>query len=436
MKKVLKKLLPYSFVYIGVTIIFLALIVGTYMLPNTRIRGHVAESVALLKNEGLGYAPIFQSASATLDTHTDALILNIAMNKGMQEGESNIKKAVENSFYEDSSKAGVSSLENAISDSIINNHEYSRYWHGIQVLIRPLLLFFNYSEIRYILVIIIFVLLGIVFSMIGKQLGTKYSLAFAITISLMFVTLIPASIQYSSIFLVLLVSMIAVMFLYKIKKENYVALLFFVIGGVATFFDLLTYPLVTLGIPLTLAVVLENKKEKKLLEQILFIIKLGVIWAIGYGLWFFTKWVIASIILNKDAITLAINEILFRVNGTTAKPANRFDAIKDNVGYFFIPVAKNSLIAIGTILAVGLILYHKKLSRIKNVISLICIAVVPYVWYIVFAGHSTIHCWFTNKIQAMSVFAILCGIFYMVDVDKIGKYIKKLKRGGKNENNN
>ena len=29
MKKVLKKLLPYSFVYIGVTIIFLALIVGT-----------------------------------------------------------------------------------------------------------------------------------------------------------------------------------------------------------------------------------------------------------------------------------------------------------------------------------------------------------------------------------------------------------------------
>ena len=140
------------------------------MLPNTRIRGHVAESVALLKNEGLGYAPIFQSASATLDTHTDALILNIAMNKGMQEGESNIKKAVENSFYEDSSKAGVSSLENAISDNIINNHEYSRYWHGIQVLVRPLLLFFNYSEIRYILVIIIFALLGIVFSMIGKQL--------------------------------------------------------------------------------------------------------------------------------------------------------------------------------------------------------------------------------------------------------------------------
>ena len=130
-----------------------------------------------------------------------------------QEGESNIKNAVENSFYEDSSKAGVSSLENAISDSIINNHEYSRYWHGIQVLVRPLLLFFNYSEIRYILVIITFALLGIVFSMIGKQLGIKYSIAFAITISLMFVTLIPASIQYSSIFLVLLISMIAVMLL-------------------------------------------------------------------------------------------------------------------------------------------------------------------------------------------------------------------------------
>lgn len=100
------------------------------------------------------------------------------------------------------------------------------------------------------------------------------------------------------------------------------------------------------------------------------------------------------------------------MNGTATKPVNRLDAIKDNVGYFFIPIAKNSLIAIGAILAVGLILYHKKLSKIKNIISLICIAVVPYVWYVTFAGHSTIHCWFTNKIQAMSVFAIYADFLY------------------------
>ena len=178
-KTISKKILAYFIIYVGITILFVSLIIGAYMLPNTNIRGHIAESVALLKNEGLGYAPLFQNASATLDTHTDALILNIAMNKGMKEGESDIKRAVENSFYEDETKAGVSSLEKNISDGIINNHEYSRYWHGIQVIIRPLLMFFNYSEIRYIFMLMTFILLGVAFSMIGKQLGTKYSIAFA-----------------------------------------------------------------------------------------------------------------------------------------------------------------------------------------------------------------------------------------------------------------
>lgn len=435
-KTISKKILAYFIIYVGITMLFVSLIIGAYMLPNTNIRGHIAESVALLKNEGLGYAPLFQNASATLDTHTDALILNIAMNKGMKEGESDIKRAVENSFYEDETKAGVSSLEKNISDGIINNHEYSRYWHGIQVIIRPLLMFFNYSEIRYIFMLMTFILLGVAFSMIGKQLGTKYSIAFATAISLMFVVLIPMSIQYSSIFFVTLVSMIAVMLLYKTKKEKYISLLFFSIGGLATFFDLLTYPLVTLGMPITLAVLLENKKGKKVLEQICFTIKLGLLWGIGYGLWFFTKWIIASIILNKDAVTLAINEILFRVNGKASNPVNRLDAVKDNVGYFFVPVAKQVLILIGVILAILLVLYHKKIRELKNIVPLICIAVVPYAWYIVFAGHSIIHCWFTNKIQAMSVFAVLCAIVYMVDEKNIGKYIKKIKCGGKNETNN
>ena len=62
-------------------------------------------------------------------------------------------------------------------------------------------------------------------------------------------------------------------------------------------------------------------------------------------------------------------------------------------------------------------------------LPLIGIAIVPYIWYLAFAGHSSIHSWFTNKIQAMSIFAILSGMFYMIDETKIGKYINR-KKGG------
>lgn len=428
MKPEIKKVLAYVFVYIGLTILFTSLMIGTYLLPDTNIRGHIEESIALLKNEGIGYAPLFQNASATLDTFTDALILNTALNKGGQD--STVANAMENSYYDQEGEEMTASLQTAVYNDVVNNKEYSRYWHGVQVLIRPLLLFFNYSEIRYILMVTIFILLGIVYSMLGKQLGTRYAIAFSITISLMFIVLIPMSIQYSSIFLVTLVSMIAVLLLYKKKKEKFVPMLFFVIGAFATFFDLLTYPLVTLGLPIVLAVILEHEKGMSLVKQILFIIKLGVLWAIGYGLLFFTKWVIASIVLHKDAITLALETILFRVNGDDDHPVNRLNVISNNFNYFFIPVARHILTVIFTIWMVSFILFRKNIKDCKIVIPLLCIAVVPYAWYFLFSGHSSIHCWFTNKIQAMSLFAILCAMGQTIDKNKIGKLVKNVRKKG------
>ena len=276
--------------------------------------------------------------------------------------------------------------------------------------------------------ILVFILLGITFSMIGKQLGTKHAISFAITISLMYIVLIPISLQYSSIFIVTLLGMISVLMLYKMKKEKFLGMLFFIIGAFATFFDLLTYPLISLGFPLVLAVILENRKGKKVSQQMVFIIKLGILWALGYALLFFTKWIIASIVLNKDAISLALNELLFRVNGNETHPVNRLDTLKNNFNYFFIPTAKYILIGIFIIWIISFILYRKKLRECKLILPLICIAIVPYVWYLVFSGHSSIHAWFTNKIQAVTLFAILCLLFEVIDNNRIGTYINKIKR--------
>ena len=429
MNKYAKKILGYLLLYLGITLLFSALMVGTYILPNYNIRGHVAESLPQIQGEGIGYCPFFAQSSAMLDTHTDALILNIAQAKGMSENQSVVQKAFENSFYEDESTDGVSSLTASINMPN-NNHEYSRYWHGIQVIVRPLLIFFNYTEIRYIFMILIFSLLAITFSMIGKQLETKHSISFAITICLMYIVLIPMSLQYSSILIVTLLGMIGVLTLYKIKKEKFLGMMFFAIGAFATFFDLLTYPLVTLGFPLVLAVILENRKGKSLLQQMIFIIQLGVLWALGYAILFFTKWVIASVVLNKDAITLALNELLFRVNGNETHPVNRIQTLKNNFNYFFVPTAKYILLLIFVIWIIAFILYRKKFKEYKLAIPLICIAIVPYIWYLAFSGHSSIHAWFTNKIQAVTLFAILCLLFEVIDNNKIGTYINRIKRIG------
>lgn len=422
-KKISKKLLAYILVYIGITVLFLTMIYGAYALPDTNIRGHIVESIPILENEGEGYSPFFRENGAVLDTFTDKLILNIAANKS-GEG-STLKKAVENSYY--ANETGPS-LTEVVQDSIKSNHEYSRYWHGIQVIIRPLLLFFNYIEIRYILMLLIVSLIALVCSMIGKQVGTRFAIAFGIAISMMYIVIIPMSMQYSTIFIVKLCSIIAVLFMYKKSKEKYLPMLFFVIGACSTFFDLLTYPLITLGIPLVLAVILENRKKMKLKSQIIFIIKLGILWAIGYGLLFFTKWLIATIILQRDAIKLAIENILFRVNGSENNPViNRMDVLKTNFDTFFVPVAKYIIVTIFAIWVILFALYKKSIKECKVIIPLLCISIVPYIWYFVFSGHSSIHFWFTNRIQVVTIFSLLCAILETIDKNKFGKYVRKLK---------
>lgn len=415
----MKKFLKYIALYIGIVIVFFTLIVGTYALPNGRIRGHIAESVEQLEKEENGYIPFFNELGAMMDTHTDALILNIAENRGMDENENVFQKSVNNSFYESESQGGLDSLKESITKEGYNNHEYSRYWHGIQVIIRPLLLFFNYTEIRYIFMMLILILLTIVISKISKQIGTLTSIALAITLSMMYILVIPASIQYSSILIVTLLSMIAVLELYKHKNQKHIGITFFIIGACATFFDLLTYPLITFGLPLVLTIILENREKTKLSKQIIMVIKLGIIWSLGYAGVFFAKWVIASIILNKNAISLAINQLLFRVNGNEIYPTSRIDTLKINFDYFFTQTARYILIAIFVIWLIIFIPFRKKIKDCKNEIILILIAVIPYIWYIAFSGHSGIHTWFTHRIQGITVFSILSAMIETLDIQKI-----------------
>ena len=218
------------------------------------------------------------------------------------------------------------------------------------------------------------------------------------------------SLQYSCMFIVTLMAIIGVFLIYIMKKEKYISLFFFMIGALSTFFDLLTYPLVTLGLPLVVALLFENKKETKMLNLIIKTVQWGILWALGYGALFFTKWIIASIVLNKNAISIALDNILFRVNGNEQYPVTRIEVLKNNFNCFFVPIAKYIMAAI-TVAWIGLfIFFRKKTSEFKAVLPLFCIAIVPYLWYIVFAGHSSIHTWFTNRIQAVTAFAVLTAM--------------------------
>ena len=209
--------------------------------------------------------------------------------------------------------------------------------------------------------------------------------------------------------------------------------MFFIIGGLTTFFDLLTAPLLTLGIPLIIEVLLRSREESLSIKKaFLEIIKLSILWAIAYGTIFFAKWVIASLIMQKDLITVAINQILFRTNGSEEYPATKIGAIVENFTYLY----NNVLLACGIVTIIGwiiaLIKTRKNKINWKKILILLIISIYPYVWYMVFAGHSTIHAFFTYRIQAIAIFGVLCIMLEFVDLktkEKINKAGKEKQEG-------
>lgn len=419
-KQYLKIIASYILLFFIMIGIFCFLMIMTYALPNERIQGHIAESKTAL-TRAIGN-PFFEEyvKGGQLDEFTDLIIMNTAMNKGKSEDDNIIVRAFENSRYSGEGLNQYDSMIETIDNpDLYNNSNYPRYWHGIQTIVRPLLLFFNYEEIRFLYMLVMFMLLTGVTLMLYKNLSIWHALSFMFSMLAINFFIIPMSLQYTSVFAIMLVTVIIINILYKKNKEKWLPYLFFIIGGCTTFFDLLTAPIITLGIPLLMVLLLKNKENYTIKQSIIEIIKLSILWAISYGLTFLTKWIIASVVLQQDLITEAINQILFRTNGSEEYPATKIGAIIENIKYLYNTVLLLSGAIIGIIWIIALIKKRKSLKDIKFVIPLIIVALFPYIWYAAIAGHSTIHAFFTYRIQAIAIFGILCAMIECIQLEKL-----------------
>ena len=378
----------------------------TYLIPNRVIRNNIKDSVNNFDNRLYMY-PFFENKNEIsemyrLDNFTDALILITAYTPDSKY-HNIFQKAVLNSKYQINHNP-VESLKVLIKKNDNANLTYERYWFGILFFLKPLLAFFTYQTIRYLNYIIIsLLLLGLLF-IIKDKLGIEFSFIFFLTIIFMGSLIIPMSLQYTPVYIVMLVSSIIILKKYDNKAiDNQKLLRFFLIVGCFTaYLDLLSYPLVTLGIPLIFLILLNvNKNRLNNYKIILFC----VLWGIGYFGSYFLKWVLASIILNKNVISSSVDQFLFRAS---SENIGRLDAITSNFKIFFNKF--NLIFIIIYLLLIFYFLVFKKCIRkkidYKSIYNLLLVSIMPYIWYMVLANHSYIHFWMAFRIQAITFFAI------------------------------
>ena len=432
MKQKIKELVKLCMLFIIMIMIFLLLMILSYLLPKDKIKDNASYAVNDFNKEGVWYIPLLGidsdlSHPMLLDNYTDTLIMDIAAIDANSDEDNILKKAVLNQKYRDGENP-VKSYEEIFTEGKKPNGEYTRYWFGSIVILKLLLTFESYATIRYINMIFMLILLVVVILLIEKKLGTINAIAYAITFILCGIVIIPMSLQFSPVFIITLMASLSILLLSSKKSfEKMLPYAFLIIGCLTAFCDLLTCPLLTFGIPIILLMLLRNKYNNYTFKKnLLLYFKLAVIWIISYALTYLAKWIIASIILNENVITSAWKQFMFRTDASNEY--NKLSTIKKNFQFYFNRIVLN-LLVIFIIINFIIIIKKKyyKNTNYKNIIFFVIVGLAPYVWYIVLSNHSAIHYWMTYRIQAITMLSILSIIFSFYDKKEVLKESKNKK---------
>lgn len=431
-KKYLVQLLRYILVFIILICMYLILLTLSGLIPSSWMKDNVTKSSEILNEEGekkfidLGYK------QESIFLFTDALMINTAysvdssnpLESSMLARKNYIPGQTQEVYIDSQYNLGAS--EKYINKSngdlyqtkelyglmhgenITQSFEYARYWHGYLVILRPLLAIMSYSGIRIFLLIVAIILIGSLLFLIGKKINIQTAIFFLIGLLAIHIFYVTQSMNESFVILVGIASSIFIL-LKKDTKKN-IGLNFFVIGSITIFIDLLTEPLITLGLPLIVYLLLMQKKGQSLKENIIDFLKICILWAIGYGITWLAKWILVSVLYNRPIIQIAIEQARFRSGDSNGNfslgfVVNRnFNFLSDTVMQFI------ALFILIFAMAKVIINIKKKIDIKENLlccIPYVLTSILPIVWYFVLRQHSVIHAFFTYRILIITLISLL-----------------------------
>ena len=435
MKKIIKPMLKYIITYLILILLFVILLTISSSFPSNWIKENVAESASSLDSESnyKKVGVIYKNAIISFDNYTDALMLNMAYsidsttpfysalvarrnyipNVTDEVMGENVGELRHSSEYEENNQVGE--LLDTVNGKNLESFEYGRYWHGHLAIIRLLLILFNINTIR-IIFIILFVLLAVIFLyLVFKKFNLITAIIFFIGLTYVEYFYIGFSLQGSFVFFIMMISLIVILKRYdKIKSFPFV---FFIIGMVTNFFDFLTVPILSLGVPMLLYFLLKNEEQElSIKEYILKIASLSIAWGMGYALSWFAKWALLDLIYHKNIFDIVFNQINYRTVGEG--DISFFEVIKLNYRYV-IGGTIILLLAIYIYTMTKLLSNYKlKIELNKKAVPFLIIAFIPFIWYFVLQSHSYFHSYFTYRNLVLTLIGIPVCIMSIIKFNK------------------
>lgn len=402
------------------------LLIATTLIPKSNIKKNMVKTADYLYEK----EQLFEQMAAGIDgskqdRYADAILAEIAYH---YTSEAPVTSVMESKFSFDMFEDQNVSFYNAIIEGKEPNQQYLRYWHGSIVFLRPLLAVFDLDQIYmwHTVVLGLLALVNVMYLIKKKQI--RLLIAFVLSLIAVGCWYVPFSLEYTWMFLLLMLCIIPVCTRAKNLDIGGLKRLFLFIGMCTSFLDFLTTETVTLLVPLMMSLwILAESKYERLIA---YSMKISLLWAIGYiGMWV-SKWILASMTLHINAMDYVRGNIEERLGGDIGVSYFKYlgGALSRNMKCLF-PFEYGTLGLVAGILIFALLMIRVVLVFKKEVFGkkennqqktlywlLIIIAIIPYVRYLVLHNHAYIHYFFTYRAQMTTVFALV-----MIGVSNQGK---------------
>jgi len=427
---ILRKIMLHIAVFSAVVLILWGLLIASSCIPNSAIKKNMLESSLSYSQKDAFYFDDNGRYNSVADNYADSILLNVMWNI---KSDSPVISSLDTKYYDGEEYGENWGLYQAINGTAANT-DYSRYWHGSVIFIRPLMLFTDVDGIKIIGFIALLLLITATIIMLVK--GKHYFAVVALIISLVGIQFwnVRLSLEYIPAFMVCFA--LCPLYIHFEKRGDFALTLISVAGGtMISFFDFLTVETITLLVPLALIFIIraDEKKPGSFKENLILMIKCGICWGISYMMTYIIKWTAASIATGENKFGTAFSAAGIRLYGDTNEASlplykQIFSAVAANLSTLFGGTERIDtnniiigLVAVTFVIIVLLFLFRKKKQENTITLTLIAITAIPYIRYMVLNNHSYLHEFFTYRAQIIVIICICAVVWYNIDLGRIRK---------------
>lgn len=419
----MKKIILHSLVFIASLAFLWGLLIVSSCIPNSAIKDNMAKSAMYYSNEdafAFGKSGCYNSVS---DNYADSILLNVLWNI---KSDFPISSSIDTKYYDGEEYGKNWGLLQTINGTSPNT-DYTRYWHGAVVFIRPLMLFTDVSGVKNISFIILLIFIAVTLSFLIKD--KHYFAASALVLSLIGIQFwnLRLSLEYIPAFMVCF-SLCPIYIILEKKGDIYLTVLSVISGVMIAFFDFLTVETISVLLPLVLVFMIRTDDDRfgNFRNNFLLILKCGICWVMSYAMTFVVKWSAASICTGKNKFSVAFSAAGVRLYGDDIEkimPLHKLipSAILANLSTLFGGTERieTSNIILGLIVTAILLvsifcLFSKKEKNVSLTLIMLLISFIPYLRYMILSNHSYLHEFFTYRAQIIVIICLCSIVWYNI----------------------